>query len=234
MKIKSILSTICHSVDRLSLIGSVLLHFIFFLLSWFLLENTLPNKWYFITFIEPTQLNQNPPENPSTHPNHIKPPTVKKPSDLNPDTTTTPPIDFKISNAPQPTLNTQPKQPETLNKQPSIKKEEESPSLSSQHTNISLSPLTQPAKPIPNNPKPIYPQPSKQLGEEGIVEVTVQVSVNGNVSDIKVSKSSGFKRLDSAVKKQVARWAFLPALKDGNKIEDEVKLSFTFTLADPD
>lgn len=82
-----------------------------------------------------------------------------------------------------------------------------------------------------NNPIPAYPMRSRQLGEEGVVELTVLVSADGLPKSIKVSKSSGFSRLDDAAVSGVRRWKFKPGTKGGKPFEQTVTFSMPFTLA---
>ena len=81
-----------------------------------------------------------------------------------------------------------------------------------------------------NSPLPTYPMRSRQLGEEGVVELTVLVSVDGLPKSIRVSKSSGFSRLDDAAVSAVRRWKFKPGTKGGKPFEQVVTFPMPFTL----
>ncbi len=81
-----------------------------------------------------------------------------------------------------------------------------------------------------NSPLPPYPMRSRQLGEEGVVELTVLVSVDGLPKSIKVTKSSGFIRLDDAAVTAVRRWKFKPGTKGGKPFEQVVTFPMPFSL----
>jgi protein TonB len=51
--------------------------------------------------------------------------------------------------------------------------------------------------------RPEYPRASIRNEETGTVELEVLVGADGNVSDVKIAKSSGFRNLDNAVKSQL-------------------------------
>lgn len=70
-----------------------------------------------------------------------------------------------------------------------------------------------------NNPAPIYPTQSRRLREEGTVMLEILVKSNGTVGEVKLKTSSGYKRLDEAAMKAVARWRFVPATQGGNAID---------------
>lgn len=62
------------------------------------------------------------------------------------------------------------------------------------------------------NPRPPYPRRSRQLGEQGVVIVTVTVDVTGTPTGVELKASSGFERLDEAALEAVAEWRFEPAI----------------------
>jgi len=61
------------------------------------------------------------------------------------------------------------------------------------------------------NPPPEYPRLSRELGEEGRVELRVHVTTRGLPDDITPHRSSGYERLDRAALQAVWRWKFVPA-----------------------
>jgi protein TonB len=64
--------------------------------------------------------------------------------------------------------------------------------------------------------KPDYPATSIRQNEQGKVLLLIYVLPNGKVGDVKVSRSSGYPRLDaSAMREARESWRFLPA-KDGS------------------
>jgi periplasmic protein TonB len=58
---------------------------------------------------------------------------------------------------------------------------------------------------------PSYPATSIRLREEGVAIVLVRVDDRGRVRDTKLARTSGFKRLDEAAIRGVAKWKFAPA-----------------------
>lgn len=70
-----------------------------------------------------------------------------------------------------------------------------------------------------SNPAPAYPSLSRRLREEGIVLLEILIKANGTVGEIKLKRTSGFKRLDDAAMKAVAHWRFQPATQAGKAID---------------
>lgn len=99
-------------------------------------------------------------------------------------------------------------------------------------------PAPQPAPVVPpnaeaselNNPAPAYPQASRRMGEKGTVTLEILVKANGTVGDIKVKKSTGFKRLDDAAVRTIRRWKFHPATQAGVAIDYWYEIDFEFNL----
>jgi protein TonB len=80
------------------------------------------------------------------------------------------------------------------------------------------------------NPKPIYPQSARQLGQEGTVILTVRVTASGRAAQVRVKRSSGFGALDEAAKKAVRNWEFEPARVNSAGVESDVDVPIRFTL----
>ncbi len=59
---------------------------------------------------------------------------------------------------------------------------------------------------------PVYPWMSRRKGEEGIVTLSVEVSISGQGEHIKIIQSSGYPRLDKAAIKALSDAHFSPAL----------------------
>ena len=70
------------------------------------------------------------------------------------------------------------------------------------------------------NPHPAYPLIARKKGWEGRVLIQAEIDREGNVSEIKVLESSGFKVLDNASLETLKKWKFTPA-KIGNKFVDD-------------
>lgn len=76
-----------------------------------------------------------------------------------------------------------------------------------------------------------YPPASQRMGETGTVVVRVVVGVDGRVVRASIAQSSGFPRLDdAALKRALARWRFVPAMRDGSPVEAEREVPVTFRL----
>ncbi len=81
------------------------------------------------------------------------------------------------------------------------------------------------------NPHPPYPRLSRKRGEEGTVVLKVKISINGNAAVIKLTKTSGFRRLDKAAIRQVKnKWRFMPAKKAGKSVTAWVTIPIIFKL----
>jgi protein TonB len=64
--------------------------------------------------------------------------------------------------------------------------------------------------------RPEYPATSIRLNEQGKVLLLIYVLPDGKVGEVKVSRSSGYPRLDASAMREAKRsWRFLPA-KDGS------------------
>lgn len=85
------------------------------------------------------------------------------------------------------------------------------------------------ARPKQQTPVP-YPRLAQRRGQEGTVWLRVQVGIQGRVTDIEVSISTGFPRLDQAALAAVRSWAFQPALRDGQPEVSYVKIPVRFQL----
>jgi protein TonB len=81
-----------------------------------------------------------------------------------------------------------------------------------------------------HNPKPVYPNASRRLGEQGKVVLRVHVSAAGLPEKIEVSSSSGFARLDRAAEEAVSRWRFVPAQRGPEAIAAWVRVPIRFQL----
>ncbi|MBT9553604.1 MAG: energy transducer TonB [Hydrogenophaga sp.] len=84
-----------------------------------------------------------------------------------------------------------------------------------------------------NNPRPPYPNLSHRLGETGKVVISVLVEIDGRPSQVLLSKSSGYNRLDQAALITVKnRWRFVPGTADGTPIPSWVVVSLQFELTE--
>lgn len=65
-------------------------------------------------------------------------------------------------------------------------------------------------KQSPGNKQPVYPQIARQKGWEGTVGLTYNISPDGSVSDIEITRSSGFDVLDQEAAHAVSLFRYLP------------------------
>jgi protein TonB len=62
-----------------------------------------------------------------------------------------------------------------------------------------------------HNPKPRYPRTAVRKRQEGVVVLTVKVTVDGSVADVAIAESSGHVLLDREARNTVMHWQFEPA-----------------------
>jgi TonB family protein len=76
--------------------------------------------------------------------------------------------------------------------------------------------------------KPPYPMISRRLGETGKVWLNVKVNVQGKAIQVKLKRSSGYRRLDQAAIKHIKQGLFQPALENGHPVTawQEIRLIF--------
>jgi protein TonB len=79
-----------------------------------------------------------------------------------------------------------------------------------------------------HNRPPVYPREASQNGQHGTVVVVIHISPSGQAASVDVVNSSGYVLLDSAARDAVMRWRFLPAVKDGQPVASEMRMSFVF------
>lgn len=65
----------------------------------------------------------------------------------------------------------------------------------------------------------LYPQMARQRALQGDVTLDVLVRADGNISDARISKSSGYSQLDSAALISVGYWQYNPAIKAGRAVD---------------
>jgi protein TonB len=77
-----------------------------------------------------------------------------------------------------------------------------------------------------------YPSFSKKIGEEGNVEVRIQIDEAGNVQAAQVALSSGSPRLDKAATELAQKIRFKPHTQNGVPIKIFAKIGVKFKLKD--
>ena len=81
------------------------------------------------------------------------------------------------------------------------------------------------------NPKPPYPEFSRDAGEQGVVTLSVMVEPNGHTSSVEVVKGSGYSRLDRSAHDTVLhQYRFIPATRGGQPIPYRYRFSIVFNL----
>lgn len=75
-----------------------------------------------------------------------------------------------------------------------------------------------------------YPASAVSAGEEGTAQVVAEVGIDGRAADAKIYQSSGYRDLDAAALRSVAGWSFVPAMKDGKPMTQEVIVPVRFKL----
>lgn len=79
-------------------------------------------------------------------------------------------------------------------------------------------------------PAPSYPGIARRRGWEGSVEFKVRVLASGEVAELILKNSSGYKILDAAARRAIVRWRFTPAQQDGRVVESWVVVPVHFVL----
>ena len=81
-----------------------------------------------------------------------------------------------------------------------------------------------------DNPKPVYPDVARRRGWDGVVELRVEVGVDGRVAELALERSSGYAVLDRAARRAVRRWRFVPAREADIAVRSEVVVPINFRL----
>lgn len=87
-----------------------------------------------------------------------------------------------------------------------------------------------PASYSASNQKPIYPNMSKRLGEQGTVVLRVLVKADGSAGEVEVKSTSNYPRLDQAAIDAVKTWRFNPAKIDGKATDEWYQVPIPFKL----
>jgi len=77
-----------------------------------------------------------------------------------------------------------------------------------------------------------YPNLSKRKGEEGIVSVSIYVTEYGECTDVTITKSSGYHRLDEATIKALLNMKYYPATENEIKVNSWNDFEVIFKLTD--
>ena len=77
------------------------------------------------------------------------------------------------------------------------------------------------------NPK--YPEAARRAQKEGVVELEFTIGVDGEATDFKVVKPTGF-GFDEAAVEAIRKWHFMPAKQDGESVPIRVQQRIRFAL----
>lgn len=87
----------------------------------------------------------------------------------------------------------------------------------------------QPAR-VRQQPKPPYPELSRERQEEGVVRLRLQLDALGRLQSVKLLQSSGFVRLDRAAREAVTDWQFSPGVQNGQPVPATLDVPVYFRL----
>ena len=78
--------------------------------------------------------------------------------------------------------------------------------------------------------KPEFPKASLRNEETGTVTMSFLISIDGRVTDSKITKSSGFRDLDKAAQAAIGKCRFKPAMVDGKPEQTWQPVQYQWTL----
>jgi periplasmic protein TonB len=82
------------------------------------------------------------------------------------------------------------------------------------------------------NPLPRYPEVARRHGYQGTAQFRVLVLVDGQVGELELYSSSGYRSLDLAAEDAIRHWKFFPATQSGIKVASRVLVPINFVLED--
>ncbi len=84
------------------------------------------------------------------------------------------------------------------------------------------------------NVPPGYPRRAVRRGEQGSVILRVHVAADGSAAAVDIFRTSGYTLLDSAARRAVARWHFVPANRAGFPVPSTMLVKIRFVLTNPE
>jgi protein TonB len=85
----------------------------------------------------------------------------------------------------------------------------------------------------PTNAPPPYPPEAARLGEQGTVELLIQVSPDGRPAEVTITSSSGHPILDRAARQAVLGWHFRPAMQNGVPVASRLPFNVRYLMHPP-
>ena len=82
-----------------------------------------------------------------------------------------------------------------------------------------------------NRNPPTYPIQAIRQGQQGEVILNITINAAGEVVDVQVEKSSGYRVLDRAAEDAARHWRFNPGVKNGKPIGGVVRVPVNFSLS---
>ncbi len=97
---------------------------------------------------------------------------------------------------------------------------------------VAMAPLPEPelAVQCQHRPPPVYPAAARRRGQEGVVELRVNLSATGAVTRVTVARSSGASALDQAAVAAVRNWRCEPARAGGVAVPAAAVQRIRFSL----
>ncbi len=81
-----------------------------------------------------------------------------------------------------------------------------------------------------NRHPPQYPIQAARQGHQGQVILDVSINAAGDVVNVTVEQSSGYRELDRAAVEAARKWKFNPAIKNGKPAGGIVRIPVNFSL----
>ena len=227
--------------DWLILLGVVLLHILAF--TWGLLnfsETKIPEQ----TIVAAELIS---PPVPKTAPSTPPPPTPKKPPDPPAKVLSVAPVKKdpsstksteKSQTTPSEKVKTQdPKESDSSSSQNEAKAPTANTSSSASDSSNNLGveggvvQIYQLQMVYRPNTEVFYPSRSKDIGEQGVVGIILNINEQGEVSSTRVARSSGFARLDQAASDLAGHIRFKPYAPNGTPVKVSASIAIRFQLS---
>lgn len=81
-----------------------------------------------------------------------------------------------------------------------------------------------------NRNPPQYPIQAMRQGHQGEVILNITINAQGEVTDVTIEKSSGYRELDRAAEQAARKWKFNPGVHNGKAAGGVVRVPVNFSL----